>query len=137
MHGPELVDSRSRFRFIESCLGLMGCLCICYAICTPQWLDGSGLWSSGNETTPDNSGSTNDIAKGVWCVCFYRIPLGMKEIHKCHSIYIYIYLFLGIFYLALGKKWIMTVTSAPLKPYVHEASEALWSKCSWGTEIFL
>ncbi|XP_077066005.1 uncharacterized protein LOC143720409 [Siphateles boraxobius] len=61
MQGPELVDSRSRFRCIESCLGLMGCLCISYAIWTPQWLDGRGLWSSGNETTPD----TEDITKAL------------------------------------------------------------------------
>lgn len=65
MQGPELVDLRSRFRFIESCLGLMGCLCISYAIWTPQWLDGRSLWSSGNETSPDNSWPTEDIAKGV------------------------------------------------------------------------
>ncbi|CAM4734170.1 hypothetical protein PO909_021796 [Leuciscus waleckii] len=65
MQGPELVDSRSRFRFIESCLGLMGCLCINYAIWTSQWLDDRGLWSSGNETTPDNSWPTEDITKAL------------------------------------------------------------------------
>ncbi len=65
MQGPELADSRSRFRFIESCLGLMGCLCIIYAIWTPRWLDDQGLWTSGNETRPDDSWTTEDIAKGV------------------------------------------------------------------------
>ncbi|KAK7121743.1 hypothetical protein R3I93_022733 [Phoxinus phoxinus] len=65
MQGPELVDSRSRFRFIESCLGLMGCLCINFAIWTSQWLDGRSLWSSKNETTPDNSWPTEDITKAL------------------------------------------------------------------------
>ncbi|KAK2866984.1 hypothetical protein QQF64_022654 [Cirrhinus molitorella] len=65
MQGPELVDSRSRFRFIESCLGLMGCLCISYAIWSPQWLDDRGLWTSGNETSPDDSWTTEDIAKAL------------------------------------------------------------------------
>ncbi|XP_048015391.1 uncharacterized protein si:ch211-256a21.4 [Megalobrama amblycephala] len=65
MQGPELIDSRSRFRFIESCLGLMGCLCISYAIWTPHWLDERGLWFSGNETGPKDSWNTEDIAKAL------------------------------------------------------------------------
>ncbi|XP_043083503.1 uncharacterized protein si:ch211-256a21.4 [Puntigrus tetrazona] len=65
MQGPELVDSRSRFRFIEACVGLMGCLCISYAIWTPRWLDDRGLWTSGNETRLDDSWTTEDIAKAL------------------------------------------------------------------------
>lgn len=63
MKGPELDDSRSRFRFTQSCVGLMGCLCISYAIWAPQWLDNRGLWSSGNETSPDDSWTDEDIDK--------------------------------------------------------------------------
>ncbi|XP_026094110.1 uncharacterized protein LOC113066432 [Carassius auratus] len=65
MQGPELVDSRSRFRFIESCLGLMGCLCISYAIWTPGWLDDRGLWTSENQTRLDDTWTTEDITKAL------------------------------------------------------------------------
>ncbi|XP_016318206.1 uncharacterized protein LOC107670199 [Sinocyclocheilus anshuiensis] len=65
MQGPELVDSRSRFRFIESCLGLMGSLCISYAIWTPRWLDDRGLWTSENQTRLDDRWTTEDIAKAL------------------------------------------------------------------------
>ncbi|XP_022053875.2 uncharacterized protein si:ch211-256a21.4 [Acanthochromis polyacanthus] len=49
----ELGDSISRFRFAQSCLGLAGCLCVCYAVCTPFWLNGRGLWTEWNNTTSD------------------------------------------------------------------------------------
>ncbi|XP_051979414.1 uncharacterized protein LOC127640737 [Xyrauchen texanus] len=65
MKGPELVDSRSHFRFIESCIGLMGCLFISYAIWAPQWLNDRGLWSSGNETSMDDSWTAKDITKDL------------------------------------------------------------------------
>ncbi|XP_066525918.1 uncharacterized protein si:ch211-256a21.4 [Hoplias malabaricus] len=55
MKGLELEDSTSRFRFIQSCLGLAGCMCISYAVWTPQWLDEKGLWVNGNESSPDDS----------------------------------------------------------------------------------
>nr|XP_003201448.1 uncharacterized protein si:ch211-256a21.4 [Danio rerio] len=64
MFGPELVDSRSRFRFFESCLGLLGCLCINYAIWTPRWLNDRGLWT-GNETRTEDRWTDEDIAKGM------------------------------------------------------------------------
>uniref|UniRef100_A0A3B5AP14 Uncharacterized LOC103353084 n=1 Tax=Stegastes partitus TaxID=144197 RepID=A0A3B5AP14_9TELE len=41
----ELGDSISRFRFAQSCLGLAGCLCVTYAVWTPFWLNGKGLWT--------------------------------------------------------------------------------------------
>lgn len=41
----KLDDSISRFRFAQSCIGLAGCLCVCYAIWTPFWLKGRGLWT--------------------------------------------------------------------------------------------
>ncbi|XP_056596305.1 uncharacterized protein si:ch211-256a21.4 [Triplophysa dalaica] len=65
MKGPELVDSRSRFRFIESCVGLMGSLCINYAIWTPRWLDSRGLWFSGNETSSDDNWRIEDMVKAL------------------------------------------------------------------------
>lgn len=42
----KLDDSISRFRFAQSCVGLAGCLCVCYAIWTPFWLKGRGLWTA-------------------------------------------------------------------------------------------
>ncbi|CAL8359870.1 unnamed protein product [Lota lota] len=43
-------DSASRFRVAESCVGLVGCVCVCYAVWTPCWLAGAGLWTEGNVT---------------------------------------------------------------------------------------
>ncbi|XP_051976138.1 uncharacterized protein LOC127638599 [Xyrauchen texanus] len=65
MKGPELVDSRSRFRFIESCIGLIGCWFISYAIWTPRWLNDRGLWSSENQTNVDESWTSGDITKAL------------------------------------------------------------------------
>ncbi|XP_067293049.1 uncharacterized protein si:ch211-256a21.4 [Pseudorasbora parva] len=74
MQGPELADSRSRFRFTESCLGLMGCLCISYAIWTHRWIDDRGLWSSRpNETRPDDSLTTEDITKDLEAVRVFAV----------------------------------------------------------------
>ncbi|GAA6107822.1 uncharacterized protein si:ch211-256a21.4 isoform X1 [Tachysurus ichikawai] len=65
MKGPELVDLTSRFRFAESCLGIMGCIFISYAVCMPDWLDGKGLWSRGNESSPDDSQTQGHIIQGL------------------------------------------------------------------------
>ncbi|XP_053497487.1 uncharacterized protein si:ch211-256a21.4 [Ictalurus furcatus] len=65
MKGPELVDSTSRFRFAESCLGLVGCVCISYAVWTPDWLDEKGLWSRGNESNPAVSWTQRHAIHGL------------------------------------------------------------------------
>lgn len=49
----ELGDSISRFRFSQSCVGLAGCLCVCYAVWTPFWLNDRGLWAQWNNTKTD------------------------------------------------------------------------------------
>lgn len=51
----ELGDSISRFRFAQSCVGLAGCLCVCYAVWTPFWLKDRGLWAEWNNTTSDQT----------------------------------------------------------------------------------
>lgn len=51
---PELDDSISRFRFAQSCVGLTGCLCVCYAVWTPFWLEDRGLWTEWNDTKSDH-----------------------------------------------------------------------------------
>lgn len=48
-----LDDSISRFRFTQSCVGLTGCLCVSYAVWTPYWLKGKGLWAEWNRTESD------------------------------------------------------------------------------------
>ncbi|XP_029910001.1 uncharacterized protein LOC115360939 [Myripristis murdjan] len=53
---PELEDSISRFRFAESCLGMAGCLCVCYAVWTPFWLADRGLWAEWNNTEHQQAG---------------------------------------------------------------------------------
>lgn len=53
MKFPELGDSISRFRFAQSCVGLTGCLCVCYAVWTPFWLNENGLWTGSNNTIND------------------------------------------------------------------------------------
>ncbi|XP_022610395.1 uncharacterized protein LOC111228671 [Seriola dumerili] len=52
----ELGDSISRFRFAQSCVGLAGCLCVCYAVSTPFWLKERGLWAEWNNNTADQEG---------------------------------------------------------------------------------
>ncbi|XP_062857672.1 uncharacterized protein si:ch211-256a21.4 [Trichomycterus rosablanca] len=64
MNEPELWDSTSRFRFIESCLGLIGCLSISFAVWTTDWLDGRGLWVSGNDSNPDDSWAAGHSVQG-------------------------------------------------------------------------
>ncbi|MEQ2310168.1 hypothetical protein AMECASPLE_006098 [Ameca splendens] len=56
----ELEDSISRFRFAQSCLGITGCLCVCYSVCTPFWLKDSGLWTDWNSSNHDQ-----DIHKDI------------------------------------------------------------------------
>ncbi|CAL8260430.1 unnamed protein product [Merluccius merluccius] len=47
----DLEDSAGRFRVAEACVGLLGCACVCYAVWTPDWFAGGGLWTgeSGGE----------------------------------------------------------------------------------------
>ncbi|XP_070687470.1 uncharacterized protein [Pempheris klunzingeri] len=52
---PELGDAISRFRFSQSCVGLAGCLCVCYAVWTPFWLKDRGLWTEWNNTKSDQT----------------------------------------------------------------------------------
>lgn len=49
----KLGNSISRFRFAQSCVGLTGCLCVCYAVYTPFWLKDGGLWTEWNNTKID------------------------------------------------------------------------------------
>nr|XP_033491587.1 uncharacterized protein si:ch211-256a21.4 [Epinephelus lanceolatus] len=51
----ELGDTISRFRFFQSCLGLAGCLCVCFAVWTPYWLKDRGLWTEWNNTESDQA----------------------------------------------------------------------------------
>ncbi|XP_029952355.1 uncharacterized protein LOC115392013 [Salarias fasciatus] len=57
----ELDDSISRFRFAQSCLGLAGCLCVCYAVWTPFWLNGRGLWAEWNNTRTEQTNRKEDF----------------------------------------------------------------------------
>uniref|UniRef100_A0A3P9LDQ9 Uncharacterized protein n=1 Tax=Oryzias latipes TaxID=8090 RepID=A0A3P9LDQ9_ORYLA len=44
----ELRNSASRYRFVQSCLGLAGCFFVCYAVSTPFWLKNKGregIWT--------------------------------------------------------------------------------------------
>uniref|UniRef100_A0A3Q1ESZ2 Si:ch211-256a21.4 n=1 Tax=Acanthochromis polyacanthus TaxID=80966 RepID=A0A3Q1ESZ2_9TELE len=66
-------DSISRFRFAQSCLGLAGCLCVCYAVCTPFWLNGRGLWTEWNNTTERVFGVLSilmAVSTGALCLVF-------------------------------------------------------------------
>ncbi|XP_005471034.1 uncharacterized protein si:ch211-256a21.4 [Oreochromis niloticus] len=57
----ELGDSIGRFRFLQSCLGLVGCLCVCYAVWTPYWVKDRGLWTEWNATESDQTNPKDDI----------------------------------------------------------------------------
>uniref|UniRef100_A0A3P9CNR2 Si:ch211-256a21.4 n=1 Tax=Maylandia zebra TaxID=106582 RepID=A0A3P9CNR2_9CICH len=57
----ELDDSIGRFRFSQSCLGLVGCLCVCYAVWTPYWVKDRGLWTEWNATESDQTNPKDDI----------------------------------------------------------------------------
>nr|XP_040019197.1 uncharacterized protein si:ch211-256a21.4 [Gasterosteus aculeatus aculeatus] len=61
----ELRDSNSRFRFSQSCVGLAGCLCVCYAVWTPFWLKDRGLWTAGNNTKSDQTSSRDGFLFNV------------------------------------------------------------------------
>lgn len=58
-----LEDSISRFRFLQSCLGLAGCLCVLYAVFTPFWLKDGGLWAEWNDTDSGQM-SEKDVFSG-------------------------------------------------------------------------
>lgn len=58
---PELGDNISRFRFAQSCVGLAGCLCVCYAVWTPFWLKEKGLWTEWNNTESDQMNHKYDF----------------------------------------------------------------------------
>lgn len=58
----ELNDSISRFRFAQSCVGLVGCLCVSYAVWTPFWLKDKGLWTEWNKTENSQMGYKDGIA---------------------------------------------------------------------------
>lgn len=60
----ELDDAVSRFRLAQSCLGLVGCLCVCYAVWTPHWLKERGLWSEWNSTISDHSYHEGTVING-------------------------------------------------------------------------
>ncbi|KAM4553913.1 uncharacterized protein V3H82_018251 [Fundulus diaphanus] len=57
----ELGDAISRFRFAQSCLGLAGCLCVCYSVCTPYWLNNKGLWTTWNNSSSDRDSHKHDV----------------------------------------------------------------------------
>ncbi|KAM6937736.1 uncharacterized protein FYW49_000009 [Xenentodon cancila] len=60
MKFPELGDAISRFRFGQSCLGLAGCVCVCYAVWTPFWLKDRGLWTELNSSNSDQTNGKDD-----------------------------------------------------------------------------
>ncbi|XP_068458383.1 uncharacterized protein [Clinocottus analis] len=61
----ELGDSISRFRFSQCCVGLAGCLCVCYAVWTPFWLKERGLWTEWNDTKSDQTNHEEGIVFNV------------------------------------------------------------------------
>ncbi|KAM9377882.1 uncharacterized protein KZ484_010173 [Pholidichthys leucotaenia] len=67
----ELEDSISRFRVAQSCLGLVGCACVSYAVLTPFWLNEEGLWTQWNAT---DRGQTN------WKEDFVFSPLELEQV---------------------------------------------------------
>uniref|UniRef100_A0A3B3C0Z6 Uncharacterized protein n=1 Tax=Oryzias melastigma TaxID=30732 RepID=A0A3B3C0Z6_ORYME len=66
----ELRDSASRYRFAQSCLGLAGCVFVCYAVSTPFWLNDEGPGSR-------ESIWTHFLSDGFehWCAVFGVCPL--------------------------------------------------------------
>ncbi|XP_014883941.1 uncharacterized protein LOC106945046 [Poecilia latipinna] len=57
----ELGDSIGRFRFAQSCLGLAGCVCVCYSICTPHWLKDKRPWLIWNNNSSNQERDGNGI----------------------------------------------------------------------------
>ncbi|MGH0169606.1 UNVERIFIED_CONTAM: hypothetical protein FKN15_059137 [Acipenser sinensis] len=58
MKACEWENLASRFRKIESLLGLAGCLLVLYAVWSPDWIRGEGLWVTGNDTFADPAGGS-------------------------------------------------------------------------------
>ncbi|XP_004070147.1 uncharacterized protein LOC101158851 [Oryzias latipes] len=56
----ELRNSASRYRFVQSCLGLAGCFFVCYAVSTPFWLKNKGLWAKSINNKSDQANSENE-----------------------------------------------------------------------------
>lgn len=59
-----------RFQVIESSVGLLGCLCVSFAVWAPFWLDSEGLWTMSNSTHPDSDWEGHNIVKGKLAVAF-------------------------------------------------------------------
>lgn len=57
----DLENSIGRFRFAQSCLGLTGCLCVCYSVWTPYWLKDKGLWTKWNNSNSNQDSHKEDI----------------------------------------------------------------------------
>ncbi|XP_061078592.1 uncharacterized protein si:ch211-256a21.4 isoform X1 [Conger conger] len=55
MKALELDDLATRFRFAEASVGVLGCLSVGYAVWTPCWFGGRGLWTAENTTTGTDS----------------------------------------------------------------------------------
>ncbi|XP_075998407.1 uncharacterized protein LOC142992030 [Genypterus blacodes] len=58
----ELDTTTSRFRVAHCGVGLAGCLCVSYAVWTPLWINGRGLWSEWAETENDPMTHKDGIA---------------------------------------------------------------------------
>ncbi|KAI1904022.1 hypothetical protein AGOR_G00001410 [Albula goreensis] len=58
MTALELDNWGGRFRFGEACVGVLGCLCVAYAVWTPFWLGDAGLWTLGNSSELDAAADT-------------------------------------------------------------------------------
>ncbi|XP_041853628.1 uncharacterized protein si:ch211-256a21.4 isoform X2 [Melanotaenia boesemani] len=71
----ELGDSTSRFRSAQSWLGLTGCLCVCYAVCTPFWLKDKGLWAEWNDSKSDETNNEVLEAERVFGVVSFLMAL--------------------------------------------------------------
>ncbi|RVE72025.1 hypothetical protein OJAV_G00057710 [Oryzias javanicus] len=56
----DLRDSDSRYRFAQSCLGLTGCVSVCYAVSTPFWFKDEGLWAKSINNQSDQANSENE-----------------------------------------------------------------------------
>ncbi|XP_031421014.1 uncharacterized protein si:ch211-256a21.4 isoform X2 [Clupea harengus] len=54
-----------RFQVIESCVGLLGCLCVSYAVWAPGWLDSQGLWTMINSTSSNSDWTREHMVKAL------------------------------------------------------------------------
>ncbi|XP_028814833.1 uncharacterized protein LOC114767332 [Denticeps clupeoides] len=66
------VDPGSRFRVAESCLGLVGCACVIYAVLAPRWMDGQGLWTQA-DTSPSEGEQPGENVDAVKVLEFERV----------------------------------------------------------------